>query len=133
MKVTPKTADYALFNCQPDEARAALYQDMVFESGRAAAEIGLWPLDRHCSTQLNGIPDCPVMILAGEHDRVTPATTCEKLAQHIGAQYECLQGHGHWLPSEPGWDIIATQCEAWLKLKGVISESETEESLFSVT
>ncbi|MCL6269084.1 alpha/beta hydrolase [Sansalvadorimonas sp. 2012CJ34-2] len=126
MKLSPRGADYALFNGQPDEVRAALYQDMVHESGRVAAEIGFWPLDMHSSTQLESKPDCPVFILVGENDRITPAPVCEKVAQHIGAQFQELENHAHWLPSEPGWEIIAAQCEAWLQLEGVVDVSQDE-------
>ncbi len=131
VKISPRAANYGLFNRQPDEARAALYQDMVFESGRAVAEIGLWPFDPSCSTKLKQSPDCPVFILAGENDRVVPLSISEKVAQKIGAQFQVLKNHGHWLPSEPGWEIIAAQCEAWLKLESVIQEP-VEESCIEV-
>ena len=114
MKLSPKAANYGLFNCLPDEARAAHYQDMVYESGRVAAEIAFWFLDKNKSTAVEQKPNCRMLVVAGCHDRVTPANFCHQVACRFGADFHLLKDNGHWLISEPGWELVAEQCEIWL-------------------
>ncbi|CAM3592883.1 alpha/beta hydrolase [Parendozoicomonas haliclonae] len=116
MKLSPKAANYGLFNRLPDEARPSHYQDMVFESGRAASEIAFWYLDRQSATKPNGQPDCPMLVMAGKHDRITPASVCQEVADKYQADFLLLDDHAHWLISEPGWEKVAEQCEIWLEM-----------------
>ncbi|MTI14625.1 alpha/beta hydrolase [Sansalvadorimonas verongulae] len=113
-KPSPKAAAYGLFNRQPDEVQVAHYQDMVFESGRAACEIAFWWLDPHKSTRVESTPDIPMLVVAGKEDRLTSVSTCYKTADRYGASFHLFNDHAHELHSEPGWERIAEQIAIWI-------------------
>ena len=101
------------------EARV-LYSLMVAESGRATAEIAFWFFDRQKASAAP-VKDvrCPLLVIAGSKDRITPAAICRKVAQRYGkwADYKEYTAHAHWLPGEPGWEDIAQTCIEWVKEK----------------
>jgi alpha-beta hydrolase superfamily lysophospholipase len=59
---------------------------------------------------------CPVLIVAGEEDRIHPISVTRKIAEKYKAvaTYKELSGHAHWVIGEPGWQEIAEYIEAWL-------------------
>ena len=118
VKLSSEVANDGLFNRLPDEAKPAHYQEMVYESGRTISEIMFWFMDNDQTTRAVKVPDNRLLIMAGKHDQITPAERCRKVAQDYGADFMQLEEHGHWLPSEPGWERIAEQSEIWLSLDG---------------
>jgi pimeloyl-ACP methyl ester carboxylesterase len=114
---TFEEACYSTLNMlQPDEQRAT-YDLFVHESGKAAAEIGFWIFDqeRASSVDENEVK-CPVLVVAGAEDRITPPTVVRKVARKYGptTQYAEAEGHGHWLMAEPGWQQVAETVADWL-------------------
>jgi 3-oxoadipate enol-lactonase len=56
--------------------------------------------------------EIPVLCLAGEHDRIAPPTTMERMAARIpGARYVCLKGVGHLPNTEnpPAFDAAVIE------------------------
>ncbi|BAU49376.1 alpha/beta hydrolase [Sulfurifustis variabilis] len=118
--VRPAFADvsYALLHRFPEAERRKLYERFVYESGRAIFEIGFWPLDSRRAANVDASKvDCPVLVLAGAQDRITPASVVRKVARRYQAvaTYKEYDGLAHWLVGEPGWEEVAAYALAWLE------------------
>src|SRR3546814_16727680 len=71
----------------------------LFRSGRAAFEIGMWPLDFARAAAVDTAKvRCPVYIVSCGKDRLTPASVVRKLAKRYP---QAAQRHyaerGHWV------------------------------------
>jgi pimeloyl-ACP methyl ester carboxylesterase len=118
MRQSFETAVYSMLHLLPPEEQRATYERFVFESGRAACEIGLWPLDPHRATRVDeAAVQCPMLVIAGREDRITPASVVRKTAAKYAnrASFREFAGHAHWLMAEPGWQDIAAFVEQWLR------------------
>jgi len=101
----------------PEPERAAILARLVPESGLAIFETMHWMLDSAKTAFVDQLAvTCPILCLAGANDRIVSPTTVRRLARRYGgrARYELLDGHGHWLPGEPGWERIAKGSLIWL-------------------
>jgi pimeloyl-ACP methyl ester carboxylesterase len=101
----------------PREARGAVYDRFVPESGRATFETMNWGLDMNRASDVKASAvTCPILCLTGAEDRINPPSTVERIAARYGdARAEVLDGMGHWLIGEPGWEKLAVRAIAWLK------------------
>jgi pimeloyl-ACP methyl ester carboxylesterase len=111
-------ARYALLHRLPVAAQQAVHDRFVHESGRAVFEIGLWPLDRHHASRVDATQvRCPVLVLAGREDRITPVWALRRVARRYGAAATCIEfeRHAHWLLAEPGWEAVADAALSWLR------------------
>ncbi len=110
-------ARYGLLHNMSPEAARQLYQEMVWESGRATAEIAFWLFDKSRASRVEPekIP-CPVLLLSGEKDRtVSPGVVRAAVKRYKGAcDYRQLAGHSHWVLGEEGWEDIADLCLEWI-------------------
>ena len=59
---------------------------------------------------------CPVLVVAGTEDRITPASVVRKVANKYDAvsTYKEFENHAHWVIAEPGWEEIAEFASDWL-------------------
>jgi pimeloyl-ACP methyl ester carboxylesterase len=108
---------YAMLNMMPSESRRSIYDKFVYESGRAACEIGFWFFDPKGAAKVDESKvTCPVLIITGEKDREHPVPVTRKIAKRYKevATYKELSGHAHWVIGEPGWQEIAEDIEGWL-------------------
>jgi len=113
-----RSAVYSMLHLLPSEQQEEVYRRLVHESGRAVFEIGLWFLDSRRASEVDASRvHCPVLFVAGAHDRIVPASTVRKAAGKYGtnATYKELENNGHWLLSEPGWLEIAEYVAEWLQ------------------
>lgn len=116
VRQTLDAAGYALLHRMPPDGRREVYQRFVPESGRAVFEIGLWMLDLRGAARVDRLQvRCPVLLVAGSEDRVTPAWAQRRVARRYGAAYREFEGHAHWLIGEPGWEEIAAGVLSWLR------------------
>ena len=95
----------------------SVYRQLVYESGRALCEIGFWFLDSGAASRVDAAQvTCPVRVICGEQDRITPPAVARRIAGKYGrvSSYRELAGHGHWLVGEPGWETICEDISAWL-------------------
>lgn len=112
------TAVYSMLHLLPLDEQRAAYAQFVYESGRAAAEIGLWPLDSRRASRVDPTKvSCPLLVLAGSEDRITPARVVHQVARRYGehAHYREFEHHAHWLVGEPGWEDVARYMAEWLE------------------
>ena len=57
---------------------------------------------------------CPVLVISGGLDRITPAKFVKKVADKYNADYEEFKDHAHWVIGEPKWDEVAQYASDWL-------------------
>lgn len=111
-------AVYSMLNQMPSESWKSIYDQFVYESGRAAFEIGFWLFDSKGAARVDesGVT-CPVLVIAGEKDRIVPVSVTRKVAEKYKAvsTYKEFSGHAHWVIGEPGWEQIAEYIEQWLR------------------
>jgi len=90
---------------------------IVYESGRAASEIGYWLLDRRRASDVDESKiTVPVLVIGGSHDKATPVSVVRKVAEKYGgtSTYKEFTNHSHWVIGEPNWQEIATCIAEWL-------------------
>lgn len=125
MRQTFDEAVYSmLFRLEPEEQRYA-YERFVYESGRAACEIGYWFLDPRGAARVDASRvTCPVLVVGAAEDRITPVAVVRKVARKYGslATYREFPGHAHWIMGEPRWQEIAQYEADWLS--GVLDEPD---------
>ncbi len=113
-----KAAVYAMMHLLPDGNQKAAYEKIVYESGRAATEIGFWQFDSKGASRVDetGV-NCPILVIAGAEDRLTPASVVRKVAKKYAdvSTYKEFEDHAHWVIQEPGWEEIAEFIFGWLK------------------
>lgn len=111
-------AVYGLLHLVPVEEQKTIYGKFVHESGRAAFEIGFWLLDpRRATTVDASAVTCPVLVVGGGKDRITPVSAVRKIAARYPAvsTYKEFPDHAHWVLGEPGWEEIARFVGDWLE------------------
>lgn len=116
-RLTFAEVTYSMLNLMPPESQRSIYDKFVYESGRAASEIGFWIFDSRGAARVDETKvTCPVLIIAGEKDRIHPISVTRKIAEKYKgvATYKELSGHAHWVIGEPGWEEIAEYVEEWL-------------------
>ena len=110
-------AVYSTMNLLPPEEQKETYDKLVFESGRAAFEIGLWFLDRNRASEVDASRiTCPVLVIGSAHDRMMPASIVKKIADKYQgiATYREYADHAHKVIMEPGWQDAAEDIDDWL-------------------
>jgi pimeloyl-ACP methyl ester carboxylesterase len=118
MRQTFDEAVYSMLHLVPVEEQREAYDKFVYESGRAASEIGYWIIDAKKAAQVDETKvRCPVLVIAGGQDRITPASVVRKVAEKYKAvsTYKEFEDHAHWVLAEPGWLEIAEYIISWLK------------------
>jgi len=119
-----KAAVYSCLHLMPEEDRKRIYGKMVYESGRTAGEIGFWPLDYKMATRVDKSKvTCPVLIVAGAEDRITPASVVRKIQAKYKkvSTYIEFPNHAHWVVGEPGWEEITGYILKWLRAREKIT------------
>ena len=105
------------FNGVPREQHVKMYDAMVEESGRAAFEIALWPLDRARASRVDpGAVNCPVYVVSCGDDRLTPAASVRKVAAlYPQASLRHYPDRGHWVLDDVETDEMAAEIANWLQ------------------
>ena len=85
----------------PENLHSALYQRTVPEPSAVAREF-LAARVRVASGPLS----CPVLVLGGSEDNLTPTATSNRLAQWLGGEFREYRGQGHWLIEQDGESIV---------------------------
>ena len=110
-------AAYSALHLVPEQDRRRIHDRFGWESGRVAFEMGEWMFDaRRASRVDQKRVTCPVLIIAGTDDRMTPPGVVRRVAAKYRAvaTYREFAGHAHWLVGEPGWEEIAAYVDTWL-------------------
>jgi pimeloyl-ACP methyl ester carboxylesterase/Tfp pilus assembly protein PilZ len=117
LKATFGEAVYGALNLMPEEEQKDTYNKFVYESGRAAKEIGFYLFDSQDASKVDeSSVTCPVLVIGGSQDRLTPASVVKK----VGNKYRTVStymeypNHAHWVIGEPDWEEIANYVSHWL-------------------
>ena len=105
------------FNGVPADRHRRLYEGLVHEAGRAAAEIALWWLDfsRAAAVDASEIR-CPVYIVSCGEDRLTPAPVVRKLAtRYPQAALRHYPQRGHWVIDDDETEEMVHGICGWLR------------------
>ncbi|MGA7875087.1 MAG: alpha/beta hydrolase [Desulfoferrobacter sp.] len=119
MRQTFDEAVYSMLHLLPAKEQRETYDNLVYESGRAAWEIGYWLFDPKGASKVDESKvTCPVLVIAGTQDRITPASVVIRVARKYRgvSTYGEFQKHAHWVLAEPGWQEVAAYVAIWLTL-----------------
>jgi pimeloyl-ACP methyl ester carboxylesterase len=117
-------AAYSMLHLLPEKEQWEIYSKLVYESGKAATQIGYWFLDPYRTSSVDESKvTCPVLVVSGSLDRITPASVARKIANKYKAvsTYKEFKNHAHWVIGEPGWQEIVDYVGCWLKKQGISS------------
>ena len=104
-----------LFDRLPRADRRATFARMTAESGRALWETLNWWLDPFTTTMVTrASARSPVLAIAGSLDSIHPTATVEATSRRLDGATTTMDGMGHWLMAEPGWERVAETCLAWI-------------------
>jgi len=118
MRQTFGEAVYSMLHLMPEAEQKEAYGNFVYESGRAASEIGYWFLDPRSASRVDASAvTCPMLVVAGAEDRIVPAPVVRQIAKKFGAvsTYREFAHHAHWVVTEPGWQDVAEYVGGWLR------------------
>jgi pimeloyl-ACP methyl ester carboxylesterase len=114
-------ASYSMLHLLPMEEQKKTFERFVYESGRAASEIGFWLFDRRRAAAVDESKvTCPVLVIGAAEDRITPVSVVRQVAEKYRGvtTYKEFDGHAHWVVAEPGWEEIAKYVDEWLNRIG---------------
>jgi pimeloyl-ACP methyl ester carboxylesterase len=117
MRQTFAEAVYSMLHLLPEKERKKTYDRFVYESGKVACEIGYWPFDsKHASKVDESKVACPMLVVAGTQDRITPVSVVRRVARKYRtvSTYKEFEDHAHWVMAEPGWQEVAEYVSSWL-------------------
>lgn len=117
MRQTFGEAVYSMLHLLSEKEQKETYDKFVYESGRAASEIGYWLFDSRGAARVDESKvTCPVVVVAGVQDRITPASVVRRVARKYKAvsTYKEFENHAHWVVAEPRWQEVAEYVRAWL-------------------
>jgi len=118
MRQTFGEAVYSMLHLLPEVEQKKAYDKFVYDSGRAASEIGYWFFDPRGAAGVDASKvTCPVVVVAGAQDRITPASVVRQVAKKYRgvATYKEFENHAHWVLAEPRWQEIAAYVADWLR------------------
>lgn len=110
-----ENAVYGMMHLMSENDQKDHYDKCGYESGKAATEIAFW---QQAASVDESEVKCPVLVVAGKEDRITPASVVKKVAKKYGAfpdSYKCFDRHAHMVVCEPGWEDVAGFAWDWLK------------------
>ncbi len=110
-------ASYSILHQFPPEEQRRQFDAMVYDSGRAAVEIGYWLFDgQHASRVDESKITCPVLVIGGGQDRIVPVSVVRQVAKKYRARatYKEFEQQGHMVVNQPGWEQVAAYVGDWL-------------------
>jgi pimeloyl-ACP methyl ester carboxylesterase len=117
--VSLKSIQYGIANSQSPELQQELYSSCTYESGMATFQISMGALLRRFSAahvNTNKIK-CPVLIVGGTEDRITPIDVQRKIAKNFGSRAHLVEVPGccHWTVSGEYFPVICSEISSWLE------------------
>lgn len=112
-----RNVQYGIANTQSADIHREIIQMSTLESGTATWQIAMWFLFRQPPTRvLYDKIDCPVLIIGGTDDRITPLGIQKKLAKRYSgkAVLKVIQGACHWTVGGSYFPEIKKTVFSWL-------------------
>jgi pimeloyl-ACP methyl ester carboxylesterase len=106
------------FNTTDRAEGTTLHETFVHDSGRALFEMALPWLDRRKAATVDPAAiAAPLLFVAAEQDRLTPAGVVQRTARHFASDCRLYRGQGHWVLGQPGWQDVARDAADWLEAR----------------
>lgn len=124
-----KNIQYGIANTQNAGVHRDLTQNSTFESGMASWQISMWFLFRKPPTRVEYANiTCPVLIMGGSEDKITPFKSQLKLARkyHNRATVKMLSGACHWTIGGSHFSEIKRTIFSWLKEEAEITVTQNQ-------
>ncbi|MFC2041763.1 alpha/beta hydrolase [Chloroflexota bacterium] len=117
MRQTFNEAVYSTLQLMTTEEQENLFSKFVYESARAACEIGFSFFDSKRAARVDeSRVTCPVLVIGAVQDKIAPVSVVRKVADKYKAvsTYKELADHAHWVIGESGWQEITEYISDWL-------------------
>ncbi len=102
-------AEKFFFGFIPGEQRHKLYEEMRGEKGFAALQM----LTISMAVKADAI-ECPILHVIARDDKFVPPSIGKKIADYYEGNVRVFPRHGHFLPFEPGREVVAYAIHKWL-------------------
>lgn len=113
-----KNIRYGLANSQSAELQQDIHENSTYESGMATLQIslGLMLRSRSVSYVNKEKIKCPVLVVGGTHDRITPITIQRKIAKRFGSKSQLVEIENccHWTVGGKYFPQIKAEIFNWL-------------------
>ncbi|HUP90618.1 MAG TPA: alpha/beta fold hydrolase [Solimonas sp.] len=116
-KPTAAAVRRAAYNGLPAEQQQRLYEGLVHESGRAITELGMWWADFGRAARVESARvKCPVYIVSGGNDRLTPPAVVRKVAAlYPQAWVRHYANRCHWVVDDEETEEMVHSFCGWLR------------------
>ena len=112
---------WGMFNRLAKVRHDALYDDMVYDSGKMLQAVGRPEQDPTRSSAVDESKiTTPMLTIGAKQDRTTPERGVRAVAAKyakVGGEYRVYPDHAHWIIDEPGSDQVVADIDAWLRAK----------------
>ncbi|HVY68268.1 MAG TPA: alpha/beta hydrolase [Patescibacteria group bacterium] len=119
VRCTPQDFHFAFAHTLSRQEALKLYLGQVVpETGRIFWQAALAPFHRATQVDFRKPGRAPLLLLAGELDRLCPAAMNREnyLKYQSGrVDYHAFAGRTHWIIGQPGWEEAADYCLSWLQ------------------
>lgn len=112
-----KNVCYGLANSQSSAVQEQIIKESTLESGRVAWQISMWFLYKNPPSKVvYEQVACPVLVIAGTIDKITPISTQRIIARKYKKQSTLIELDGvcHWTVGGSGLDNVAQEIFGWL-------------------
>jgi alpha-beta hydrolase superfamily lysophospholipase len=106
----PEMARRLFFSGVDDESAEKYVALLQPESPIAALQATLWNAEVDISTVT-----APAIVVAATEDPLVPAPYIRALGRALGAEEIVLEGAGHGVTLDPGWEQLAERLHEWLR------------------
>ena len=113
---TPELARDALFSDVTEADLRRYFPQLQSESFRMELETMVLSLPNPKKVLAN---DTPILVLAGEKDRVFSVKEQQRTARTYGTEAEIFPGMAHDMMLEPNWKLVANRILDWLDTSGL--------------
>ena len=105
------------FNGVPATQHRRTYEGLVYESGRALFEIGLWQIDFGKASRVDtSSVRCPVYVVSAGKDKLVPASVVRKVAAlYPQVSQRVYPERGHWVIEDEDTEEMVTGICGWLR------------------
>lgn len=121
-----RNIQYGIANTQSADIHRQLTQDSTFESGRVTFQMAMWFLFRRPPSKVNyQAITCPVLVMGGTEDKITPINIQHKIAKKYGskASIKVIDGACHYTVGGSFFPKIKQSIFTWLDNKQSHSQS----------
>ncbi len=107
---------YSWAHTLPRSEVAAIYEQYVVPESRV---VGKGPTTKASAIDFRA-PHPPLLLIAGEEDRIIPASLVRKTAKRYArgpstAELRSFPGRTHWIVGQAGWEEVAHAVQSWLE------------------